>query len=991
MVGDPDLPGDDDLLLFDVTVDATVSASNFEAGGLVAEATVHDLDVGIATVAGSVTAGGSEAAGAIADLQAEAWADVRTTTVSADVAGDKTVGGLFGRAEATDTLFVFRTRLEGAVTANLDNVGGIAAVVRTTSSVDVRDVVFDGAQMDGQGDVGGVLGDVVAGTVRLDGVRTESQLVVRGTTTVSAGDHVAGLVGVVPEPSTSVVPELHMHDVRIDVDVEAWEEVGGLIGLAAVEAARNEITDVVVRGSVVGTVTDGAAQVGGLVGEADGTTVVDGATVHADVSSSHEDRVGGIAGMAHALDARDVRVTGTVAGGKDDVGGVLGETIPIGLSAVTLTDVRIEGDVSGHHDVGGVIGDAVVPVHLTRVHVDGDVTGDQNDVGGLIGMAGDDLAVRVALVVGNVRGDEDVGGLVGRFHEDDGNGGNDAAFEDVVVTGDVTAVGTANGDNNAGGLVAAAEEGHLRFTRALVAGTVAGDPEATGSLVGRIDEGAEAVTATDVVWNAGASPDLPAVKDGTMAGNARGVSEERARAYATYDAAGWSIANGRPRVEGPANATWTSCRDAFPLPTWVAPASCLPASAPVAALEVGGFDVAQLRNVPFDVTVSLVDGTGERAFAGTPSAIVLSATGGAIDGDLLRYAGDVAGAPEVTVGAGVAQVVIEDVFYTGLSGPEGRDVTLVATGIDGGVVGAVGSTTDLSVRDVEMRVDVSPTTVLVDGVDTATLTVDLLDADGRGVAGEPITLTTDLGGFVTAGGGRVVERVIRTDRDGRVQATLSPDGRAGVATVRVRCPGACPKTVEVTFTGEVDDLRVVPGNGEAWLYFAPLGAGVTTVAYELDGSGTWVAADPPRTRGPIRIGDLENGRSYDVRVRGRTASGELPATDPVTFTPNPVAQPDVTWRAGATGTTEGVDGRTRVTVPFTVTNEGTAPLPEVWVGAPRDGAWMLDDVRVDGADGAASVVVAEETARWRLRLVDAPLAPGATLNLTLVLTEPEVE
>ena len=982
MFGDDDGTGTDDLRILGATVDATVSASNREAGGLVGEATGKIVDVGNVTLKGIVFAENEEAGGAFGDLEASERADLRTVTLTADVSGGGDVGGLVGRG--ANTLFVRSTRLEGDVTGTKNDVGGIVGLFRDGTFVEVTGTVFAGMQVTGDGSVGGILGDVEAATVSLVDVRTEAPLTVRGTTVSDTGKAVGGLVGFAPEGEEVSDTEFRIRDVDVDVVVEGWKEVGGLVGLAASNVAQHEVRDVVVRGRVVGTIDVGTnAEVGGLFGEADGLTTIMDVTVHADVASEGEDRVGGLVGIAQGVDATNVRVTGSIQGGEDDVGGVLGATPGTGSgTAVTLTDVRVEGAVSGRRDVGGIVGDVGVPIDLTRVSVTGDVTGTEDDVGGLVGVAREDVRVDEAAVSGAIEGSSDVGGLVGRV---DGTN-NTIGLRDAVVLGSVTATG-----GGAGGVAAALSASDATFERVLVAGSVSGSASSTGGLVG--DANATTVTATEVFWNTTASPDLSAslAGTGTVAGTARTVSEAAAQAYGTYASAGWSIANGRPRVEGPANATWTACSGAFPTLAWLAPASCLPASSPVAGLAVGGFDGAQLRNVPFDVTVSLVDAEGERAFATTASTVALSASGGAVDGDLLRYVGDAAVAPQVTVAPGDTAVAVEDVFYTGQSGPDGGDVVLVVSGVDGDVANLRTSTTDLSVRDVEMRVDVSPTTVLVDGVDTATVTVDLLDADGAPVAGEPITLTTDLGGFVRAAGVPVARRVIDTDADGRVQATLSPDGRVGVATVTARCPGACPTQVEVTFTGEVDDLRVVPGNGEAWLYFAPLGAGVTTVAYELDASGTWVEADPPRTRGPIRIDGLENGRSYAVRVKGLTASGALPATDPVTFTPAPVARPEVAWSAGPVGTTDVADGATRVTTTFTVTNEGTAPLPEVWVTAPIEGTWLLDDVQIDGPDDAPSVLVAEEATRWRLYFREAPLAPGGTVDVTLTLRESEVE
>ncbi len=981
------------------------------AGGLAGEAEA-DVTATNVSVQGRIEAGEDTAGGLVGgmgdddDLVPDRPLFVENVTVDVVVVADWVeAGGLFGEADA-DSATIRNVRLTGRVQAN-DQVGGIIGDVAVASgkTIDVEGITFDGwtaiateYDEDWTAQLGGLIGRVDEGTfIAIDDVTTVSTLTVSSTT--GNDGNVAGLIGRIPERDSNATERVEITNVSMTVQIDGDEEVGGLLGLVSEKEAEIHVSNVTLRGSITGHAgNNDSTEVGGLIGDSNSLVVVRDVVILADLASLTNDRLGGLFGSVDMADIARVRIEGNITGGEDDVGGVIGVAgeQDEATDVVTMTDVVVTGNVKARRDVGGLIGQSDVPIFLHRVQFNASLDGTGgdgfgNDLGGLIGLlTGPRLDVREASVEGSLLGRDVVGGVIGHVNVD-----SEVTLRDVAVHATVTLdiTGGSTGSEPVAGVIGALDEDNNNLTidvdmqRVLVTNSLTGNATLAGGVSFMRDD--TAVSFTDVYWNATATPDVGAVTDrngGTVNGTAEGRPAGALRAWDTYASGTWSLGNGRPAVQGPNDPTWTLCTGAFPVLTWLAPDPCIPSSEVAASLEVGGFAVPQLRNIPFDVTVSVVDAAGEPAYVQEASTLVVSATGGAVPGELRMWVAGEAVAPRVTLQPGASIVTLEDVFYTGVSGLEGRDVTLTVTGLSGSIEGLVVSTSDLSVRDIAMDVMAEPASVLVNGVDTTTVTVTLSTATGEPVQGETITLSTTLGRFVrgSAPYGRQVEGL--TDANGVVRWVLDPDGQVGVATITARCPGACPVRIDVPFVGEVEDLRVIPGDEEAWLYFAPLGEGVSNVQYRLDG-GDWMAADPPVTRGPVRIDALVNGRTYEVEVQGISGEGDLPVTDPVAFTPGTVRGPlldlAIPEDVGALSVVT-VDGERRVELPVEILNDEAFALQDVWFTAPNVEGWTVVGFTTDVG------TLEREAAAWHLRLVGAPLEPGAKVTLTLTLKQ-EVE
>jgi hypothetical protein len=118
-----------------------------------------------------------------------------------------------------------------------------------------------------------------------------------------------------------------------------------------------------------------------------------------------------------------------------------------------------------------------------------------------------------------------------------------------------------------------------------------------------------------------------------------------------------------------------------------------------------------------------------------------------------------------------------------------------------------------------------------------------------------------------------------------------------------------------------------------------------------------------------------------VEVRGETASGSLPWSEPLQFTPGTVTAPLVQLRIvdGLSGPfkAESVAGRDRIRVPLTLRNDEPEALERAWLlFTPPEGMRVL---AVEPAGG----MVAQEATAWFWQ--GAPLAPGdvTTFEVTL--------
>lgn len=106
-------------------------------------------------------------------------------------------------------------------------------------------------------------------------------------------------------------------------------------------------------------------------------------------------------------------------------------------------------------------------------------------------------------------------------------------------------------------------------------------------------------------------------------------------------------------------------------------------------------------------------------------------------------------------------------------------------------------------------------------------------------------------------------------------------------------PSAGASATPRTVPGAPTIRSITPHNRSLSIAFDPPadngGAEVTNYEYSLDGGVTWTAASPATTKGPLVVNRLENGTSYDIRLRAVNAAGSGPAAvahaDAVATTP----------------------------------------------------------------------------------------------------------
>ena len=109
-----------------------------------------------------------------------------------------------------------------------------------------------------------------------------------------------------------------------------------------------------------------------------------------------------------------------------------------GTSAGTIEDVAVSGTISGTGCVGGVVGQMTNPGKILRCTVQADVTGTAARIGGVVGDS--DGLVNACYANVQVSGQQNVGGIVGWCHSD--NGKNESrAVTNNIAEGSVTSRG----------------------------------------------------------------------------------------------------------------------------------------------------------------------------------------------------------------------------------------------------------------------------------------------------------------------------------------------------------------------------------------------------------------------------------------------------------------------------------------------------------------------------------------------------------------------
>ena len=265
-------------------------------------------------------------------------------------------------------------------------------------------------------------------------------------------------------------------------DVRGEQYLGGLIG----KSIDGYVTNSTAEGSVNGTSTQvgglmgrnageishshaygdvvGEAHVGGLVGiNADGSPISN-STAWGDVlgTSTSSSWTGGLVGYNYDGYLNDSSAHGTVTGYRLHVGGLLGYN-----NNGVISRCYASGNVNGYSRAGGLVGGGMGGI-ISHSWASGDVTGLEL----LGGLAGTSVYVENSYATGDVHGDvQNIGGLVG--------------YNTGEVVGSY-ATGNTSGPQYVGGLVGW-NRGSVENSYAT--GDVDSDGSRVGGLVGRNHEG----------------------------------------------------------------------------------------------------------------------------------------------------------------------------------------------------------------------------------------------------------------------------------------------------------------------------------------------------------------------------------------------------------------------------------------------------------------------------------------------------------------------
>ncbi len=423
----------------------SVNASSANVGGLIGVTGV------IFTVNSSISPSGtsesfSQGQGGLATVQ--------DSNASGDVTGQTFVGGLVGFAASQTQIIGTAANLSyatGTVQAlpdpNVSGSGsGAGGLVGALGGASVTNSYATG-KVDGANNVGGLAGEEGIGvTYDSNGAETDYGSSITGsyaTGAVTASqDYVGGLVGAVyGQPIT---------DSYATGNVQGVDSVGGLVGQALFQETNVSNFTPSITGSAPGktyasgSVTGSGADVGGLVGDNQGT-ITQASYAPSGSGVSGGSVVGGLVGLTEdGSSVTNSSASGSVAGG-DAVGGLVGESL-----AGVIQDSFATGNVSGGNEVGGLVGFAATnsygyfetitdyptisgsSAHTT--YASGSVTGTGDAVGGLVGQNQGMISTASYTPSGaGVNGAASVGGLVGQ---------NDSGATVSLATASGSVIGT---------------------------------------------------------------------------------------------------------------------------------------------------------------------------------------------------------------------------------------------------------------------------------------------------------------------------------------------------------------------------------------------------------------------------------------------------------------------------------------------------------------------------------------------------------------------
>lgn len=491
------------------SVDGTVSIENCSneglylksgggnAGGFIGSAQV--IQVKDATLCAKIESEGNHTGGIAGNVSGinSSLSDIDNSS-SLNIRGVCSTGGLLGSISGSYTIknVVLEKTATASTTANaisgIDHTGGLIGETSLTNTTSLSNCKVQ-LRLKGENNTGGFVGKVTNGTSTLQIINCSS-----GTKGCIEGiNNTGGVVGL-SESELNIRNEQSDDKVRFRLPVIGTGQcAGGVVG---------QFNNMILTNIIAGANVTGNDRVGGFFGEGDTPKLIRCST-DSTIHIQGKKNVGGVGGSVYAPSIQSgsdfsaqINPDNSYAGEASCVGGLFGYA-----RSARIDGISVRSKIWGTDVVGGLIGLADEQVALVNCMNYSSIDAG-NDVGGLVGKSlGETLSTEKCYNYGSVKGNDHVGGIIGhaRTNYTLKNTHNRA---DIQGSGDIaggicafsyykaliescTNTGRISTKNRAGGIIGSTDsdthkEHRLTIQYCANKGEIKGDNKSIGGLVG---------------------------------------------------------------------------------------------------------------------------------------------------------------------------------------------------------------------------------------------------------------------------------------------------------------------------------------------------------------------------------------------------------------------------------------------------------------------------------------------------------------------------
>ena len=169
------------------------------------------------------------------------------------------------------------------------------------------------------------------------------------------------------------------------------------------------------------------------------------------VISSTGKTLGLLGGSFSSSNITNINASGTVDAYDENAGGIIG----LANDKTIIKDSTVNVTVKGNEDIGGIVGDAEEETQIINCVLEGSVIGtgsNPEDIGGIVGEATSEVIIKNNNVNANIEGYHDVGGIIGEGKEN-------IKIINSISQGNV--VGTGTGSYSLGGIAGSINDSAL--------------------------------------------------------------------------------------------------------------------------------------------------------------------------------------------------------------------------------------------------------------------------------------------------------------------------------------------------------------------------------------------------------------------------------------------------------------------------------------------------------------------------------------------------